>query len=66
MTDDVSPEFIQQLLAAQGCQIAQADAALIAGNISAQLRIASPDYANLAFEVEPSGFDAAMRAGAIR
>ncbi len=66
MTDDVSPEFIQQLLGAQGCQIAQTDAAFIAGNISTQLRVAAPDYASLAFEVEPSGFDAALRAGAIR
>ena len=66
MTDDLSTEFIQQMLAAQGCEIAQTDAGLIAANIAAQLRVASPDYDRLGFEVEPSGFDAAMRRGALR
>lgn len=47
-------------------KIAQADAGLIAANIAAQLRVASPDYDRIGFEVEPSGFDAAMRRGALR
>ena len=40
MQDDLSPSFIQQLLAAQGCPIDEADAALIAANLGAQLRTA--------------------------
>ncbi len=66
MSEDLSADFVQQLLAAQGCPINPADAALIAGNLSAQLRTAAPGYDALAFEVEPSGFDGAMRQGAIR
>jgi len=66
MQDDLSPGFIQQMLAAQGCTIAPADAALIATNLGAQLRTAHDAYGELAFEAEPSGFDAAMRQGAVR
>ena len=66
MQDELSPSFIRQLLAAQGCPIDEADAALIAANLGAQLRTAHQAYGDLAFEAEPSGFDAAMRQGAIR
>jgi len=66
MKDDLSPGFIRELLAAQGCPIDEADAALIAANLGAQLRTAHHAYGELAFEAEPSGFDAAMRQGAIR
>lgn len=66
MQDDLSSGFIRQLLAAQGCVIDEADAALIAVNLGAQLRTAHQAYGDLPFEAEPSGFDAAMRDGAIR
>ncbi len=66
MQDDLSPDFIQQSLAAQGCPIDEADASLIATNLGAQLRTAHHAYSELAFEAEPSGFDAAMRQGSIR
>jgi len=66
MQDNLSPGFIQQMLAAQGCTIADTDAALIATNLGAQLRTAHDAYGELAFEAEPSGFDAAMRQGAVR
>lgn len=66
MQDDLSPVFIQQMLAAQGCAIDPADAALIATHLGVQLRTAHDAYGELAFEAEPSGFDAAMRQGALR
>lgn len=66
MEDNLSPGLIQQMLAALGCTIDDADAALIAANLSAQLRTAHSAYGELAFEAEPSGFDAAMRQGALR
>ncbi|MFM7567097.1 MAG: hypothetical protein ACKO8O_00150 [Betaproteobacteria bacterium] len=66
MSDNLSPEFVEQMLAAQSCAVKIEDAALIAANLSAQLRTASAGYDTLAFEAEPSGFDVAMRQGAIR
>ena len=66
MQDDLSPSFVQQMLTAQGCTIDDSDAALIAANLGAQLRTAHDAYGQLAFEAEPSGFDAAMRQGALR
>ena len=66
MPDNLSPELIEQMLAAQSCAIKTEDAALIAANLGAQLRTASAGYDALAFEAEPSGFEVAMRQGAIR
>lgn len=64
MADQLSADTIVQILGAQGCAIAPADAAAIAINLNAQLAVAHADYAALAFEREPSHFDAVIRTGA--
>ena len=66
MTDTLSAEFIRQMLDAQGVSVDTANAALIAANLGTQLGVASPGHDALAFELEPSAFEAAMRAGALR
>lgn len=66
MANQLSADTIVQILEAQDCVIAPADAAAIAVNLSAQLAVAHADYARLAFESEPSHFDAAIRIGAVQ
>lgn len=66
MIETLSAEYVMNILAAQGCKVEAADAAVIASNLSAQLNTAHADYEQLAFEVEPALFDAVIKLGAAR
>ncbi len=66
MSQNVSAEYIQQVMAAQGCEIAAPDAEIIATTLGNQLGAADHDYKKLAFEAEPSAFNAHLVKGAGR
>jgi hypothetical protein len=64
MKPEISPELAAALVAAQGVQTAQGNAAESAAWVAGVLERSAPAFAQIAFEDEPAGFSAAQRRAA--
>ena len=64
MAQPLSPEAAAALLAAQGLPTTPENASAYASFVSLQLKNSAKEFAQLAFEEEPSGYAAALRKNA--